>query len=272
MLSTDQQKRLSGKSGLVTGSARGIGAAVAEILAASGAAVMVTDVLDDQGTAVAETIRQSGGKAQFCHLDVADEAQWEVAIAETIDAFGGIDFLVNNAGVEYIDLVEDMDLDKWRWLQDINSDGVFLGTKHAIRAMKPGGATGKGGAIVNISSVAGLVGSYATSAYSASKGLVRTFTKSAAIECGNLQYGIRVNSIHPGLINTDMIEAIYQRYVDFGLFTSTEEAEQATLAAHPIGYGGEPEDVAHAVAYLVSDDSRFMTGAELVLDGGYTAQ
>jgi 3alpha(or 20beta)-hydroxysteroid dehydrogenase len=269
---SDSQKRLSGKCGLISGGARGIGAAIAEYLAASGAAVMVTDVLEDLGKAVVERIRESGGRAHFHRLDVTDEAQWAAAVAKTIDTFGGLDFVVNNAGVELIDLVADTDFETWCRLQDVNSDGVFLGTKHAIRAMKPGGAAGKGGAIVNMSSVGGLVGSFSTSAYSASKGLVRTFTKSAAIECGNLRYGIRVNSVHPGMIRTSMIGEFFKRYVEMGLFANTQAAEQAIVAAHPIGYVGEPEDVAHAVAFLVSDESRFMTGAELVLDGGYTAQ
>lgn len=269
---TDGSKRLSGKIGLVSGGARGIGAAIAEILAASGAAVMVTDVLDDLGRAVVERIRASGGQASFHPLDVTDEAQWEKAVSATIAAFGGLDFVINNAGVELIDLVVDTDFEQWCRLQDVNSDGVFLGTKHAIRAMKPGGPAGKGGAIVNLSSVGGLVGSLATSAYSSSKGLVRMFTKSAAIECGNLRYGIRVNSVHPGMIRTSMIDEFFKRYVKMGLFGNVQAAEQAIVAAHPIGYVGEPQDVAHAVAYLVSDESRFMTGAELVLDGGYTAQ
>lgn len=272
MHSADCQKRLSGKRGLVTGAARGIGAAIAEVLTASGAAVMITDVLEDKGKALAEKIRQDGRQAQFCALNVTDEDQWSAAISNTIQIFGGLDFVVNNAGVELLCTVEDTDFDKWCWLQDINSDGVFLGTKHAIRAMKPGGAAGKGGAIVNMSSIGGLVGSFVTSAYSASKGLVRTFTKAAAIECGTLQYGIRVNSVHPGMIRTAMIEGFFKRFVEMGLFATTAEAEKAIVAAHPIGFAGEPEDVAWAVAYLVSDESRFMTGAELVIDGGYTAQ
>ena len=214
MISTDRQKRISGKKGLVSGAARGIGAAITEVVTASGAAVMITDVLEDQGKALAEKIRQSGGQAQFCPLNVTDEDQWQAAISHTIQTFGGLDFVVNNAGVELLGLVEDTDLDKWCWLQDINSDGVFLGTKHAIRAMKPGGPPGKGGSIVNMSSVGGLVGSYVTSAYSASKGLVRTFTKSAAIECGSLRYGIRVNSVHPGMIRTHMIEGFFKRFVE----------------------------------------------------------
>ena len=187
MSPSDCQKRLSGKSGLISGGARGIGAAIAEVLAASGAAVMVTDVLEDLGKAVVERIRESGGQARFHRLDVTDESQWATAVSETIESFGGLDFVVNNAGVELIELVVDTDFEKWCRLQDVNSDGVFLGTKHAIRAMKPGGAAGKGGAIVNLSSVGGLVGSFATSAYSSSKGLVRIFTKAAAVECGNLQ-------------------------------------------------------------------------------------
>ena len=272
MSHTDCPKRLSGKVGLVSGGARGIGAAIAELLAASGAAVMVTDVLEDVGTTVAERIRAAGGQAHFHALDVTDEAQWEKAVSATIDTFAGLDFVVNNAGVELIDLVVDTDFGQWCRLQDVNSDGVFLGTKHAIRAMKPGGPAGKGGAIVNLSSVGGVVGSHATSAYCSSKGLVRTFTKSAAIECGSLRYGIRVNSVHPGMIRTGMIDEFFKRYVEMGLFKTTHEAEQAIIAAHPIGYVGEPQDVAYAVAYLVSDESRFMTGAELVLDGGYTAQ
>lgn len=272
MSHTDCPKRFSGKSGLISGSGRGIGAAIAEQLAAAGAAIMVTDILEAEGKAVVAKIREAGGQAQFHRMDVTDEAQWETAVAATIKAFGGLDFVVNNAGVELVGLVADTDFDAWCRLQDVNSDGVFLGTKHAIRAMKPGGPAGKGGAIVNLSSVGGLVGSMATSAYSSSKGLVRTFTKSAAIECGTLKYGIRVNSVHPGMIRTTMIEDIFKRYVEMGLFPSVQAAEQAIVAAHPIGYVGEPKDVADAVAFLVSDESRFMTGSEFVLDGGYTAQ
>ncbi len=272
MLVTDHQQRLSGKKGLVSGAARGIGAAIAEVLAASGAAVMVTDVLEDKGNAVAEKIREAGGQAQFRHLDVTKEDAWSKAISDTIDEFGGLDFVVNNAGVELLGLVENIDFEKWCWLQDINSDGVFLGTKHAIRAMKPGGAAGKGGSIVNMSSIGGKVGNFLSSAYNASKGLVCTFTKAAAVECGNLQYGIRVNSVHPGMIRTPMIDGFFKRFVELGLFSTPEEADEAIVAAHPIGFAGEPEDVAWAVAYLVSDESRFMTGSELVIDGGYTAQ
>lgn len=272
MLNTDPQKRLSGKKGLVSGGARGIGAAIAEVLSASGAAVMVTDVMAEEGQAVAEKIRRSGGQAHFCPLNVTDEDQWAAAMAETVKSFGGLDFVVNNAGVELLALVEDTDVDKWNWLQEINSDGVFLGTKHAIRTMKPGGKAGNGGSIVNMSSIGGLVGSFVTSAYNASKGLVRAFTKAAAIECGQLQYGIRVNSVHPGMIRTDMIDGFFKRFVEMGVFPTIADAEQAIVAAHPIGFAGEPEDVAWAVAYLVSDESRFMTGSELVIDGGYTAQ
>ena len=272
MLNTDPQKRLSGKKGLVSGGARGIGAAIASVLAASGAAVMVTDVLEKEGEAVAEKIRQSGGQAHFYPLNVTDEDGWAAAMSETVKTFGGLNYVVNNAGVEVLDLLENTDVEKWRWLQEINSDGVFLGTKHAIRAMKPGGAAGGGGSIVNMSSIGGLVGSFVTSAYNASKGLVRTFTKAAAVECGQLQYGIRVNSVHPGMIRTEMIDGFFKRFVEMGIFPSIAEAEQAIVAAHPIGFAGEPEDVAWAVAYLVSDESRFMTGSELVIDGGYTAQ
>ena len=269
---TDRQQRLSGKKGLVSGSAGGIGAAIAQVLTASGAAVMVTDVLEDKGKAVTEKIRQAGGQAQFFPLNVTSEDQWAAAVTETIKAFGGLDFVVNNAGVELLDLLENTDLDKWRWLQEINSDGVFLGTRHAIRAMKPGGAAGKGGSIVNMSSVGGLVGSFGTSAYNASKGLVKTFTKAAAVECGSLQYGIRVNSVHPSMIRTDMIKGFFKGFVKMGLFPNAEEAEAAIVSTHPIGFAGEPEDVAWAVTYLVSEESRFVTGAELVIDGGYTAQ
>jgi 3alpha(or 20beta)-hydroxysteroid dehydrogenase len=272
MLTTDRQKRLSGKKGLVSGAARGIGAGIAEVLAASGAAVMVTDVLEDKGKALTEKIRQAGGQAEFYPLNVTDEDQWAAAVSHTIKTFGGLDFVVNNAGVELLDLIENTDFEKWCRLQDVNSDGVFLGIKHAIRAMKPGGPAGKGGAIVNMSSIGGMVGSFVTSAYNASKGLVRTLTKAAAIECANFKYGIRVNSVHPAMIRTPMIEEFFKRFVELGVFADIQVAEQTIMAAHPIGFAGEPEDVAWAVTYLVSDESRFMTGAELVIDGGYTAQ
>ncbi len=264
--------RLDGKVALVTGAGRGIGAKCAEVLAQAGAKVVVSDILDQQGEAVAARIRDQGQKGIFQHLDVTSEEQWIAAIQAAIAGFGRFDVLVNNAGIEQIGLLENITAKEWRQLMAVNSDGVFLGTKQAILAMKPGGLAGRGGSIVNISSNAGIVAYYAAAAYSASKGAVRMLTKVAAVECGRHQYRIRVNSVHPGVIRTDLMGAGLARLANLGLVPSAEEAVTMFTNMHPIGRLGEPCDVAYAVLYLASDASDFITGSELVVDGGFTAQ
>ncbi|WP_018990691.1 glucose 1-dehydrogenase [Aromatoleum toluclasticum] len=259
--------QLDGKVALISGSARGLGAATAEALHAGGAKVVIADVLDGEGAQMADRI---GANALFVHLDVTREADWEAAIAAAVERFGGIDVVVNNAGIETTSLLENCTLEEFDRTLKINVSGVFLGVKHAIRAMKPGGASGRGGSIVNISSGAGLKGSLGLGAYCSSKGAVRLLSKAAAVECGRLGYGIRVNSIHPGLIKTEMGVKTLNDYVRLGLMPDEATAEQAFLGAHLIGFG-RPQDIANGVRYLASDAARWITGIELSIDGGYFA-
>ena len=196
--------RLDGKVALVTGAARGIGAEIAIALAAMGAKVLVTDVAEDGGRGTAETIVANGGMASAMRHDVTVEGEWELVIAEAVKRFGGLDVLVNNAGIETAALVSQFTVEAFRRTMDVNVTGVFLGVKHAVRAMSPGGAAGRGGSIINMSSVAGIIGTLAHTAYNTSKGAVRLLTKATAVECAQLGNGIRVNSIHPAIIATKM--------------------------------------------------------------------
>ncbi len=252
--------RVKGKIALVTGAGLGLGRAAALMLAREGARVVVTDVKEAEGAGVADEIVAAGGEAMFMPHDVADCDAWRRVIAATVGRFGGLDILVNNAGVLLSSKIEETPLEKWRWLMSINLDGVFLGTKHAIVAMKD-----HGGSIINLSSVAGLVGLPEISAYCASKGGVALFTKAAALECAKAGYKIRVNSIHPGGIWTPMLEVFVGK-------RGGAAADAAAAGMHPVGHAGEPDDIAYGVVYLASDESKFVTGAELVIDGGYTAQ
>jgi len=253
--------RVDGKVALVTGAALGLGRAAAVLLAGEGAKVALTDTKAPEGQAAVDQIAQAGGEAIFITHDVAQEADWERAVAETLERFGRLDVVVNNAGVALAGSVEDCTLEQWRWLMSINLDGVFLGTKHGIAAMK-----GRGGSIINLSSIEGLIGDPNLAAYNASKGGVRIFTKSAALHCAKAGYKIRVNSIHPGYIWTPMVAGLVDGQTDPG------EARDALVALHPLGRLGEPDDIAFGILYLASDESKFMTGSELVIDGGYTAQ
>lgn len=254
--------RVSNKIALVTGGGLGLGRASAQLLAREGAKVVVTDVKEDEGRAVADEIIDEGGEAIFLSHDVASESAWEAVTAMALSRFGGLDILVNNAGVALGANVEATSLEQWRWLMAINLDGVFLGTKCAIAAMKDRG----GGSIINLSSIEGIVADANLAAYNASKGGVRLFTKSAALHCAKAGYKIRVNSIHPGYIWTPMVENYLAAQPD----PAAAKAFVANL--HPLGHIGEPDDIAYGVVYLASDESKFVTGAELVIDGGYTAQ
>ena len=254
--------RVAGKTALISGAATGIGQSIAERLAAEGAQVAVADIDAAQGEEVIAAIREVGGDALFVTLDVTEEASWQAAIGTAEAEFGGLDILVNNAGIAIIESVDKMSLEDWRAVMAVNIDGVFLGTKHAVTAMRRTG----GGSIINISSILGLTGEKKLSAYCASKGAVRLFTKAVALECGRDGSGIRVNSIHPGYIRTTMTEETCRR--DYGDI----EAGFAELGKlHPIGRVGEPEEIAAGVLYLASDESKFVTGSELAIDGGYTA-
>lgn len=259
--------RLDGKVALVTGAAQGIGAACAEALAQAGAKVMLTDVLEGMGKGTAAAIRSAGYEAEFQVQDVTDEAQWQTTVAATIARFGGLDVLVNNAGIEFVYFVTDTTLDTWRKIQAVNAEGVFLGTKHAMIAMRPGGAAGKGGSIINLSSDAGLMGTPGFSAYCASKGSVRLFSKAAAAEGGAV--GIRVNSVHPGFVRTEMGKRAIQGIADMATGGDWNQAETLfTTLRCPLGRLGTTQDVAAGVLYLASDASSYVTASELVIDGG----
>jgi NAD(P)-dependent dehydrogenase (short-subunit alcohol dehydrogenase family) len=254
-------QRVRGKIALVTGAGLGLGRAAALMLAREGARVIVTDIKEREGAAVADEIVAAGGEAMFMVHDVASSEAWRRVIAAAISRFGGLDILVNNAGVALAANVEDTTDEQWRWLLSINLDAVFYGTREAIGAMKV-----RGGSIINLSSIEGLIGDPNLAAYNASKGGVRIFTKSAALHCAKAGYHIRVNSIHPGYIWTPMVEGYLNAQAD------PTAAKTAIEALHPIGHLGEPDDIAYGVVYLASDESKFVTGAELVIDGGYTAQ
>lgn len=263
--------RVDGRVALVTGAGRGIGAAIAEALAQAGASVMVTDIQAEPARETAERIRAAGGNAEFRQQDVTSEEQWQQTTDAVIETFGEYDILVNNAGIETAALITDCSLDAFQQTQDINTNAVFLGMKYAMRAMSPDGAAGRGGSIINMSSVAGIIGTVAHVAYHSSKGAVRLMTKAAAVECAQLGLGIRVNSIHPGIVNNNMGRNFVEDFVNLGLAENMETADAAIQALHPMGYG-EVEDIACGAIYLASEASRWMNGSELVLDGGLTAQ
>ena len=262
--------RVKGKVAIITGAAGGLGKAQALLLAQEGAKLVLTDIVENEGKNIVEEIRREGGEAIFVRHDVTSEQEWAEVIKQTLSIFGRLDVLVNNAGILISKAIADMSLEDWRRVTSVNLDGVFLGTKHAIGAMKKSG----GGSIVNISSMAGLVGMAGdSSAYSASKGGVRLFTKASALQCSKAghDYNIRVNSVHPGFILTPMLEKVMHATAE-KTGKSYEEARKIREVATMIGCLGEPEDVAYAVLYLASDESKYVTGAELVVDGGYTAR
>ena len=257
--------RVQDKIAMLSGGAVGIGAASAGLLAREGASVVVTDINDSAGEETAEAIRTDGGEALDLHHDVTDEQQWESVYATAVERYGRVDIVVNNAGLGIGGAPEDQTLEDWRKLMAVNLDAIFLGTKHALRTMKAH-KPATGGSIINLSSIEGIVGDPNLGAYNASKGRVRLYTKSVALYCGTNGLGIRVNSIHPGYIWTPMVENYLASVGDVA------EGRKVLDAMHPIGHVGEPDDIAYGVLYLASDESKFVTGAELVIDGGYTAQ
>ncbi len=248
--------RLEGKVALITGGSRGQGATEAELFVKEGAKVVIADILEPEGNAVVAQIREGGGDASFIRLDVTSEDDWRDAVEFALNTYGRLDVLINNAAIYKRTPIVQTELDEWNQIMDINSTGVFLGTKHAVPAMQKSG----GGSIINISSTAGLVGSERGSAYGASKGSVRLFTKYTAIQ--HAGDGIRANSIHPGPIDTEMIADNI----------STPEGRAQSEARVPLGRIGTVMDVAYGALFLASDESSFMTGAELVIDGGVTAR
>ena len=249
--------RLENKVALISGGARGMGAAEARLFASEGAKIVIGDVLEEEGCQTEAQINESGGECLFVRLDVTSESAWQAAVTATVARFGKLDILVNNAGIGGGGgIVEETSAERWDTVMDINAKGVFLGTKAAIPEMRKIG----GGSIINISSIYGLVGSPGGTAYHASKGAVRLLTKSTEIQYAG--EGIRANSVHPGPISTQMTEG---GRVD-------PDRNRWWLANTPLGRWGEPEEVAYGVLFLASDESSFMTGSELVIDGGWTAQ
>ncbi|MGY6653547.1 SDR family NAD(P)-dependent oxidoreductase [Amycolatopsis sp. TRM77291] len=259
---------LSGRKALVTGGAQGLGAGMAEALVLAGASVVIGDVQEDLGRATADQIKQKGANAGFVRLDVTDDQSWEQAVAAVIGELGGLDIVVNNAGVEITGLVADLDPADVRKMLDVNVLGTALGVKHAFRAMRPGGPAGTGGAVVNIASVAATIAFPGIAGYSATKSAVDRLTRVAAMEAGKLGYGVRVNCVYPGLVPTQMGNQLAQDVVEVGLFPSVEEAIGAVIGQTPAGRLGEVADMADAVVFLASDAARFITGAGLPVDGG----
>jgi 3(or 17)beta-hydroxysteroid dehydrogenase len=252
--------RVEGKVVLVTGAASGLGAAAARMLVREGARVAITDLNEAGGQAVAQEL---GEAARFWKLDVTREEDWSSVVDAVLATFGRLDVLVNNAGIGVIKDVETLSLKEWRLVHAVNLDGVFLGCQHGIRAMRQCGAKGS---IINLSSVAGLVGVGNLPAYCSSKGGVRLLTKSVALHCAHKGYGIRCNSVHPVFVDTPLVHAMASHSGNAAV------AKEKMARNIPIGRLGEPDEVAYAIVYLASDESRLMTGSELVLDGGTTAQ
>lgn len=255
-------ERLKDKVCVVTGGSQGIGKATCQRLAEEGAIVVITDVEDDQGAQLREEIRKGNGRAEFRHLDVTDETEVHEVFTGIAEEFGGIDVLVNNAGIAGVDKpTDEVTAEEWRKVMDVNVTGVFLCTREAIAPMRARG----GGSIVNISSIYGIVGAPDIPPYHASKGAVREMSKTDALFFA--EDGIRVNSVHPGFIWTPLVEEMADQ---------SEEGRDAFCEnlreLHPIGRIGEPADIAAGIAYLASDDAKFVTGSELVIDGGYTAR
>lgn len=249
--------RVSGKTALVTGGASGIGAAIATALSEEGANLVISDLDEAAGAARAASLKN----AVYLRHNVTVESDWEACIAATRDRFGSLEVLVNNAGVmPATKTIEETSHDEWKRVMSVNMDGVFLGVKHGIGTMKE-----KGGSIINLSSIMGLIGEAIVGAYSASKGGVRLFTKSAAVECANLGYPIRINSIHPGYIDAGMFAAMAD---EFG----ADSLRQRFAARTPMKRLGKAEEIAKGVLFLASDEASFSTGSELVIDGGYTAR
>jgi NAD(P)-dependent dehydrogenase (short-subunit alcohol dehydrogenase family) len=264
--------RLDGKVALISGAARGIGGETAQLMAKAGATVVVADVLDERGRQTVGAINAAGGKADYAHLDVTNEQDWVAAVNLATSKFGKLDILVNNAGVFIGKGIEEISLDEWNKLVAVNMTGVFLGTKLAAQALREAAkASEHGSAIVNLASIAGIVGSQLDPLYSMTKGGVTLFTKSAALEFARKGYRIRVNSIHPGVIQTDMGEQTFVSRAQRAGTNDTAAVRQGVTETVPWGRLGVPMDIAKGIVFLASDDAGYMNGAGLVVDGGVTA-
>lgn len=255
--------RVKDKVALVTGGAMGLGKAQSLLLVKEGAKVALTDINEVEGRKVVDEIEKIGGTGIFVKQDVSKEDEWRATIEQILLAFDKLDILVNNAAITSSKNIEESTIEEWRRVMSVNLDGVFLGIKHGIGAMKKSG----GGSIINMSSISGLIGVPHFPAYSTSKGGVKLLSKCAALHCAEFGYNIRVNSICPGFIWTPLTENyLKSRGGD------VEAGRRELDNLHPIGHIGDPDDVAYGVLYLASDESKFITGIELVIDGGYTAK
>ena len=257
--------RLAGRVALVSGGASGIGKASAMRLAEEGAKVVVADIDAQLGQQTVSAIQGNAGTATFMQLDVTSESQWQECVAATVDVYGGLNILVNNAGIAVGGSILTMTLEDWQRQQAINLDGVFLGVKYAIPAMIESG----NGSVINISSVAGIKGSANLAAYNATKGGVRLFTKGVARECSASRWPVRVNSVHPGVIETPIWDKMNPELLDTGM--NTMDLESMAEQVVPTGQLGKPLDIANGVVFLASDESSYMTGTELIIDGGLCA-
>ncbi|OYQ34308.1 dehydrogenase [Niveispirillum lacus] len=264
---------LKGARVLVTGALRGIGLATAERLAAEGAQVIVTDLSPPDDPLVGQVLGRLGPAAVYLRLDVTSETDWDLARGWVENRWGGLDVLVNNAGTDMVGPVDQASLAAWHRLMSINVDSVFLGVRTFTAALAAGGAGRRGGAsVINVASIMGLVGFAETSAYNTSKGAVRLFTKAVAIEFAHAQKPIRVNSIHPGFVETPLLHVGMQRWVDQGKAAKAQDLMDAIAGMTPVKRLAQPDEIAAAIAFLASSDASYMTGSELVVDGGWTAQ
>ncbi len=266
-------QRLRGRVAFVSGGLRGIGLACVERFLAEGAEVILSDLDAPDSQLAKRVMAQLGQAASYIEANVTDEADWRRALDLVTEQCGKLHILVNNAGIGPTSPVEAMSLNDWHRVMAINVDGVFLGVKTFAPLLGRSGAHVKGGAsIINVSSMYGIVGAVDTSAYNASKGAVRLFTKGIALEFATKKMPIRANSLHPGMIETPMMDNGFQALVEQGLAASVQDLKDGMIALTPLGRLGQPEDLAAGVFFLASSDSAFMTGAELVMDGGWTAQ
>ena len=252
--------RLAGKVALITGGASGLGANAAELMAREGAKVMVADIAADRGQEVVDRI---GPSARFVKLDVTSEDNWKEAIAKAVESFGALHVLLNSAGIGLSKTVEEIELSEWRRVHAIDLDGVFLGCKHGVAEIKKHTRT-LGGSIINISSISGIIAGANMAAYNSAKAGVRLLSKSVALHCAKSGYNIRCNSVHPTFIDTPILDKYRDRF-------GQDLMQQKLGKQVPIGRLGKPEEVGWAIVFLASDESSFMTGSEVVIDGGISA-
>lgn len=265
---------MKNKIALVTGGSRGIGKAISIALANSGACVYIADIDEAGGETAAEDIREGGGKSEFVLLDTSDENGWARCQKQLQTDIGRLDILVHNAGIEYVNPLELHELSAWRRVFAVNVEGLFVGTKALLPLLRHSGkGTGTGASVINISSVAGIVGFPNQAAYNTSKGAVRHLTKSLAIEFAESGFNIRVNSIHPGFIETPMLNEVFESWAEKGIQGDTpEQVKQFFIEQQPMRRLGNPEDIAAGALFLASESAGFITGSELIIDGGWIAR